>query len=241
MNINNLNALLGAYQSGATEGASKTQKSTTSKSSFVEQFQDTKSSDVEEYTKYLKSKYGGNIMIQDIGNDQRSLDSLGARTYGSRNIVISPKILEEMATNPEKAAYYEEKIQYLFDSQPMIEAEFAAMGHEIHSRGVIIKPDGTVVYYVSGDLKPEKRAEIEAKVKSETEKKAERWKEYMELNEEAAKERRLLMEQCNISHMLMKALQSQVYNTDEGEPMAVKSPVTAPSIVTSSFLSSMMF
>lgn len=46
------------------------------------------------------------------------------------------------------------------------------MGHEIHSCGIIIHPDGTVTHYISGDLKPEVRAKIEAQIKAEREEKA---------------------------------------------------------------------
>ena len=60
-------------------------------------------------------------------------------------------ILEKMANNPAKAAYYKEKIQNYFDSVPRYEAELSAMGYEIDSSGIVIHPDGTVTHYISGD------------------------------------------------------------------------------------------
>ena len=62
---------------------------------------------VEEYTEYLRSKYG-NVTIQSIGKDQASLNRAGKSMSGN-DVIIAPNILEQMATNPEKAAYYEGK------------------------------------------------------------------------------------------------------------------------------------
>lgn len=151
---------------------------------------DTTVPSVDAYTEYLRTKYGGNIMIQNVGKDQNSLDALGASTSGTGNVVIASNILETMANDPEKAAYYEKKIQYFFDSVPRYQAELSAMGHEIHSCGIIIHPDGTVTHYISGDLKPEVRAKIEAQIKAEREEKAKRRQDYLERSQEAAEERR---------------------------------------------------
>lgn len=68
------------------------------------------------------------------------------------------------------------------------------MGHEIHSSGIVIHPDGTVTHYVSGDLKPEERARIEAQIQAETEEKVRRRREYQRRSEEVAKEWRLEIE-----------------------------------------------
>lgn len=68
------------------------------------------------------------------------------------------------------------------------------MGHEIHSSGIVIHPDGTVTHYVSGDLKPEVRARIEAKMKAEAEEKARQKRRYQKLSQEAAEKRKLEME-----------------------------------------------
>lgn len=125
-------------------------------------------------------------------------------------LLLAPNILEEMANNSEKAAYYEEKIQYFLDSVPRYQAELSAMGHEIHSCGIVIHPDGTVTHYISGDLKPEVRAKIEAQIKAEQEEKAKRKKQYQELSAEAAEKRRLLMEQYNQKQMMAEALQRQL-------------------------------
>ena len=134
-------------------------------------------SSAEVYQKYLERRYG-NVMIQSVENDQKSMDRLGAATSGTGNVVIAPNILEQMAKNPEKAAYYE--------TLPMCQAQLSAMGHEIHSSGVVIHPDGTVTYYVMADLKPEVRAKIEAQIRAEDEAKAKRKREYQRSSEAAA-------------------------------------------------------
>ena len=139
-------------------------------------------SSAEVYQKYLERRYG-NVMIQSVENDQKSMDRLGAATSGTGNVVIAPNILEQMAKNPEKAAYYEGKIQQYFQTLPMCQAQLSAMGHEIHSSGVVIHPDGTVTYYVMADLKPEVRAKIEAQIRAEDEAKAKRKREYQRSSE----------------------------------------------------------
>lgn len=211
MDFNSVGNVLGmAYQY-----ANRTQKTTASGTSFTESLQgaaETGAARVEEYMEYLKSKYG-NVMVQSVGRDQNSIDAIGAGTAGTGNIVIAPNILEEMANNSEKAAYYEEKIQYFLDSVPRYQAELSAMGHEIHSCGIVIHSDGTVTHYISGDLKPEVRAKIEAQIKAEQEEKAKRKKQYQELSEEAAEKRRLLTEQYYQKQMMAEALQKQLSDT----------------------------
>lgn len=146
------------------------------------------SAKAKEYTAYLEEKYGG-VSVESVGKDQKSMDSLGMGTAGMGNVVIAPNILEQMAKDPEKAAYYEGKIQEYFDGLPKLQAEISAMGHEIHSSGIVIHPDGTVTHYVTGDLKPEERAKIEARIRAEDEAKAERRKMYFVQSEEAAARR----------------------------------------------------
>ena len=185
-------ALAGAYQY-----ANKTQKAATNEMDFMEQLKKSgeteSSSKVEIYQKYLEQKYG-NVSIQNVGKDQKSIDNIGAGTAGTGNVVIAPNILEEMASNPEKADYYEGKIQHYFDSLPRCQVELSVMGHEIHSSGIVIHPDGTVTHYISGDLKPEVRAKIEAKIKAEDEAKAKRKKQYQERSQKAAEERKRQMD-----------------------------------------------
>lgn len=211
MNFNNVgNVLNSAYQY-----ASRTQKTTASGTSFTESLQEaaeTGAAGVEKYTEYLKSKYG-NVMVQSVGSDQKSMDSLGTGTYGMNNIVIAPNILEEMANNSKKAAYYENIIDDFFASQSMVKAQMAAGGFEIQSYGVVIHPDGTANYYICGDVSPEKKAKIEAQMKAEDEEKAKRKKQYQELSAEAAEKRRLLIEQYNQKQMMAEALQNQLSDT----------------------------
>ena len=198
-------ALAGAYQY-----ANKTQKTSTSGTSFTEQLQKTgeasDTSTVDAYQEYLKQKYGAGVSIQNVGKDQSSIDSIGAGTAGTGNVVIASNILEQMANDPEKAAYYEGKIQNYFNSVPRYQAELSAMGHEIHSSGIVIHPDGTVTHYISGDLKPEVRAKIEAKIKAEQEEKRNRRIKYQELSQKAAEKRKLEMETAYKKQTMEEAL-----------------------------------
>ena len=138
------------------------------------------------YRQYLKQKYG-NVMIQNVENNQKSIDKIGAGTAGTNNVVIAPNILEEMANDPKKASYYEGQIRHYFDTLPQCSAQLSLLGHEIHSSGIVIHPDGTVTHYISGDLKPEVRARIEARIKAESEEKARRKRMYQKRSEESAR------------------------------------------------------
>ena len=95
-------ALAGAYQY-----ANRTQKTGTNRTRFTEQLQKTGeaayTSKVDAYTEYLRSKYG-NVRIQSIGKDQKSLDKAGKSMSGN-DVVIAPNILEEMAGDAKKALY----------------------------------------------------------------------------------------------------------------------------------------
>ena len=195
MSIGNVNsALMAAYQY-----ANKTQKGNAAKkTSFadtVKQTAENNSADrTEQYVEYLKQRYGANVMVKNIGHDQRSVDNFGASIAGFNNVAIAPNIVEQMANDPEKAAYYEQKIQQALDDFPKCQAELSMMGHEVHSYAVGIDENGVVHEYVTGDLKPEVRAKIEAKIKAEQAEKRERRERYQELSEEAAEKRRELAE-----------------------------------------------
>ena len=177
--------------------ADKTKRAGTNETDFMEQLKksgETEStSRVNDYQKYLEMKYGP-IMVQNVDSDQKSMDSLGMGTFGMNNIVIAPKILEEMANNPGKAAHYEKIIDDFFGSRSMVKAQMAAGGFEIQSYGVVIHPDGTANYYVCGDVSPEKKAKIEAQMKAEDEAKAKRKRQYQERSQKAAEERKQQME-----------------------------------------------
>lgn len=161
----------------------------------------TVSAEAKEYAEYLKKTYG-NVMIRSVGKDQQSMDDLGMGTAGTGNVVIAPNILEQMVQDPEKAAYYEGKIKRYFQELPKIKAEISAMGHEIHSCGIVIHPDGTETYYITGDLKPEVRARIEAQIRAEQEEKASRRRMYFIQSKEAA-ERRTKELQNYMKHKMM--------------------------------------
>lgn len=173
-----------------------------------------------EYAKRLKEKYGG-VSVKSVGKDQKSMDNLGMGTAGMGNVVIAPNILEQMAGDPEKASYYEGKIQEYFDGLPKLQMEISAMGHEIHSAGIVIHPDGTVTHYVTGDLKPEERAKIEARIRAEDEAKAKRRQMYFIQGEEAALRRRQELENYYKQQLMANSFRSDLFGeqtvlTDRG-------------------------
>lgn len=194
MDFNNVGNVLSPYQY-----ADKLQKPDTGRADFMESLQgaeEAKASKTDAYREYLKERFG-NVMIRSVGKDQKSMDTLGFGTSGAGNVVIAPNILEKMANDPEKAAYYEKKIQEHFDSLPQTKAFLALMGHRMISSGVVIHADGTVTYYLCGEVSPKKRAEIEAQIKAEDEAKAKRRRRYQELSKEAAAKRQMEMSRMN--------------------------------------------
>ena len=136
-------ALAGAYRY-----ADKTKRAGMNETDFMEQLKklgETEStSRVDAYTEYFRSKYG-NVRIQNVGKDQQSLDRIGKSMSGS-DVVITPNILEQMANDTEKAAYYEGKIDDFFHATPMLKASFAAQGLDYQPCGVVIHEDGSVTY-----------------------------------------------------------------------------------------------
>ncbi len=175
-------ALAGAYQY-----ANRTQKTTTSGTSFTEQLQKTgkaaDTSKADAYTEYLRSKYG-NVRIQSIGKDQQSLDRAGKSMSGS-DVVIAPNILEQMANDPEKAAYYEGKIDDFFEATPRLKASFAAQGLDYQPCGVVVHEDGSVTYIGGCADSPERVAEVNAINKAKREKEAAQRKASLERSLEA--------------------------------------------------------
>lgn len=123
------------------------------------------------YIEYLKARYG-NVTIQRVGSDQNSLDRAG-RSMSGNDVIIAPNILEEMAHDTEKAAYYEGKIDDFFESVPRLTASFAAKGLVYEPGGVIIHEDGKVTYISGCSDSPERVAEVNAINKAKREKEAE--------------------------------------------------------------------
>ncbi|MDE7179202.1 MAG: hypothetical protein K2O59_15420 [Lachnospiraceae bacterium] len=186
-------ALAGMYQY-----ANKTQKTGTNRTGFTEQLHKTGeagASKVDAYTEYLQSKYG-NVKIQSVGKDQQSLERAGKSMSGN-DVVIAPNILEQMANDPKKAAYYEGKIDDFFNATPMLTASFAAKGLVYEPGGVVVHEDGSVTYISGCSDSPERVAEVNAINKAKREKEAAQRKESLERSQEAAEERK---EQIEIAY-----------------------------------------
>jgi len=157
------------------------------------------------------------------------MDNIGAGTAGTGNVVIASNILEQMANDPEKAAYYEKKIQEHFDYLPQTEAFMAAVGHKITSCGVVVHEDGTVTYYLSGEESPEKKAKVEAEQKAKQEKKAARHHENLKHSQEAAEKRRQEMEIAYSKQTMEEMLASRTAET--GRVTYVGTPETMSSVI----------
>ena len=211
MSILGVNGVL----AGAYQYAGRTQKTTTSGTSFTEQLQKTgeaaNTSKVDAYTEYLRSKYG-NVSIQSIGKDQQSLDRVGKSMSGS-DVIIAPNILEQMANDPEKAAYYEGKMDDFFNATPMLTASFAAKGLVYEPGGVVVHEDGSVTYISGCSDSPERVAEVNAINKAKREKAAAQRKESIERSQEAAEERRQQMEIAYRKQTMAEALANHAIDT----------------------------
>ena len=189
-------ALAGMYQFVASKGIAETERADTTETSFINQLKETGgtagTSRVDAYTEYLRSKYG-NVRIQNVGKDQQSLDKIGKSMSGS-DVVIAPNILEQMANDPEKAAYYEGKIDDFFNATPMLKASFAAQGLDYQPCGVVIHEDGSVTYIGGCADSPERVAEVNVINKAKREKEAAQRKANMERSREAAEEQKRQMD-----------------------------------------------
>ena len=110
------------------------------------------------------------------------------------DVVIAPNILEQMANDPEKAAYYESKIDDFFNATPMLTASFAAKGLVYEPGGVVVHEDGSVTYISGCSDSPEWVREVNEINKAKREKEAAQRKASLERSQEAAEERRQEME-----------------------------------------------
>ena len=111
MDISSLSGVASAYSY-----ANQIRNRSVSSSDFANSLNKATSSDnvVEAYKNSLQSKFGCPITVASVGKDQNSMDRFAGGTVGSGNVAIAPNILEQMANDPEKAAYYEKKISDYF-------------------------------------------------------------------------------------------------------------------------------
>ena len=194
-------ALAGAYQYAVSKDVNKAD---TNGTHFIDKLQKTGTSKVDAYTEYLKSKYG-NVRIQSVGKDQQSLDRIGKSMSGS-DVVIAPNILEQMANDSEKAAYYEDKIDDFFNATPMLTALFAAKGLVYEPGGVVVREDGSVTYIGGCSDSPERVREVNEINKAKREKEAAQRKASLERSHEAAEERRWQIEIAYKKQTMAEAL-----------------------------------
>ncbi len=183
-------------------------------------------SNVDTYMEHLKNKYG-NVTIESIGKDQASLEKAGKRMRGN-DVVIAPNIFEEMANDPKKAVYYEQKIDYFFtDVIPNGKAFAASMGLTFEPCGVVVHEDGTVTYICGGGDPPERVAEVNRINAEKAKKKAEQQRQYQEQAAEAAAERRAMWERIAQAEALEKSFSNI---GDLLKTRMVSGPTVAPEI-----------
>lgn len=150
-------------------------------------------SQVNAYLEHLKQKYG-RVTIESVGKDQASLERAGRRMCGN-DVVIAPNILKEMASDPKKAAYYEQEIDRFFtDIIPKGKAFAASIGLTFEPCGVVVHEDGTVTYICGGGDSPERVAEVNRINAEKARKRAEQRRQYQEQAVAAAAQRRSVFE-----------------------------------------------
>ena len=208
MDISSLSGVASAYSY-----ANQIRNKSVSSSDFANLLNKETSSDnvVEAYKNSLQSKFGCPITVASVGKDQNSMDRFAGGTVGSGNVAIAPNILEQMANDPEKAAYYEKKISDYFNyGVPKTDAFMAMIGHRKTSEGLVIHEDGTVTHYLSGEESPEKIAKFEAEQKAKREKKAKERQESIARSQEAADERRRIQEEIYHKRSIEAVLNEQM-------------------------------
>ena len=208
MDISSLCGVASAYSY-----ANQLRNKSVSSSDFASSLNKATSSDnvVEAYKNSLQSKFGCPITVASVGKDQNSMDRFAGGTVGSGNVAIAPNILEQMANDPEKAAYYEKKILDYYNggiAQSKISA--AAIGHRVTSDGLVIHEDGTVTHYTSIEEDPKEVAKFEAEQKAKREKKAKERQESIERSQEAAEERRRIQEEIYHKRSIEAVLNEQM-------------------------------
>lgn len=204
MSISNISGLFSAYPY-----VNQMRKTAAGQAGFTEQLTntaETAGTRKDRYLDYLRSKFG-NVSTQSVGKDQASLQKAGGR-MGGHDVVIAPNILEDMANDPKKAAYYEKKISDYFDAIPRLNAQFAAQRLVHEPGGVVVHADGSVTY-IGGCSDPPERF---AQARAEQEEKWARRKRNMEISQEAAEKRRVLTELQNKNQVLAKIIQSRMFD-----------------------------
>lgn len=126
-----------------------------------------------------------------------------------------------MANDPEKAAYYEGKIDDFFNATPMLTASFAAKGLVYEPGGVVVHEDGSVTYIGGGSDSLERVREVNEINKAKREKEAAQRKESMERSREAAEVRRQLMEIAYKKQSIAEAL-AKLQFLHNGRPFRTK-------------------
>ena len=217
-----------------TGNADKAQKNNaTGKTSFADAVKQTtgsgSASRTEAYKDYLKQKYG-NVRYESIGKDQKSLDRAGKSMSGN-DVVIAPNILEQMANDPKKAAYYEGKIDDFFNATPMLTASFAAKGLVYEPGGVVVHEDGSVTYISGCSDSPERVAQVKRQRENAEKKEAKQRKEAIERSQKEAEERRRQIEIAYKKQSMAEALANQTMDTSRytytAAPEVMGSAITA--------------
>lgn len=208
MDISSLGGVASAYSY-----ANQIRNKSVPSSDFASSLNKATSSDnvVEAYKNSLQSKFGCPITVASVGKDQNSMDRFAGGTAGSGNVAIAPNILEQMANDPEKAAYYEKKILDYYNggiAQSKISA--ATIGHRVTSDGLVIHEDGTVTHYTSIEEDPKEVAKFEAEQKAKREKKAKERQESIARSQEAADERRRIQEEIYHKRSIEAVLNEQM-------------------------------
>ena len=170
---------------------------------------------VDSFKTSLQENFGRPITVASVVKDQNSMDRFAGSTVGFGNVTIAPNILEQMASDPEKAAYYEKKISDYYNSgiaQSKMAA--AAIGHRVTSDGLVIHEDGTVTHYTSIEEDPKEVAKFEVEQRAKREKKVKQARESIERSQKAAYERQRIQEESYRQRSIESVLHEQLLNNN---------------------------
>lgn len=114
----------------------------------------------------LKLKFGVNVKVREAQKDYKSVanEALYCKNsvcaFDSTSVVISPNILIQMGTDPEKKKYVEDTIKDYFAQQPELDKALNAQGKRAMQGTIIFHSDGTWTEIGGCQRIPEKLAEM---------------------------------------------------------------------------------
>ncbi|MCR5511781.1 MAG: DUF6033 family protein [Lachnospiraceae bacterium] len=184
--------------------------------------------DTETYLNHLKEKYG-NIRLETVGRDQKSIEK-AAGTMSGNDIIVAPKALDKMARDQKLAEKIEGYIDKAIAKIPQDAAWCAARGLVFDFEGIIVHEDGTVTEICGCSDSPERVAEVNRINKEKREKEAAERERIYEYGREMAAERTRYFEECQMRAAMQTHVIGQQYEAGMVEkyiPSYISGSITA--------------